>query len=656
MNLLLRRFNSTFSNGSLFLKSIDKLSLRVKNEQAQHSGALLKCIDLLIEKYQPLLIQKFNINPNISDQYKIQQEIWDHLKRMRSIYKDNNKRLREKSMKNNQVLYTKEYREFIRELYPINIKSKKKIFDSEVKYFDFVNNSKKHLNINHDELYKRYLDLPSPAPRYMNHEDLENFINNFILRRKHYANSNQIEGCIIKENFQGAIKTINRQNEDRKIYKEMCIKVINDIHMSNLPVTRNEQIRLIYLSYFKDRQDIIKYIDKNNEKLNYPEYNWNDYSAMLESFGERDDILGILLFLATRHDKFDIIKDILPRVGLGELINSNNINSSMIKLKDISLNHLLFYFTYYIIDRPEYEMYLTNTIDYITNNVSIIETEMINAILSSLIQLGHIKQAQMLFEAAFFQDVGSSQQDIDNSETILYKKFTSEDGQIFKEWLSIFINLKEITQDKDIIYKLIPRDTSFVVFIDGYCKYGEFSQVKQMIYIMENFAKQPLTTRMYTRIFTGFMKRAGQSGWELDEFIEILTRLVRDIDGKESTPGYLNKLINDGSVEVPDHGEPTSSSMMIGQHSSLGIYENTNILRLSNLLMETIISGLESLLQSEGNTTHDDALESLKNLRDKREVMLENQHQKAGSVYYADRLDYVNRAILFETFSIVSRL
>ncbi|KAK6871824.1 hypothetical protein K6H11_003463 [Candida tropicalis] len=211
---------------------------------------------------------------------------------------------------------------------------------------------------------------------------------------------------------------------------------------------------------------------------------------------------------------------------------------------------------------------------------------MINAILSSLIQLGHIKQAQMLFEAAFFQDVGSSQQDIDNSETILYKKFTSEDGQIFKEWLSIFINLKEITQDKDIIYKLIPRDTSFVVFIDGYCKYGEFSQVKQMIYIMENFAKQPLTTRMYTRIFTGFMKRAGQSGWELDEFIEILTRLVRDIDGKESTPGYLNKLINDGSVEVPDHGEPTSSSMMIGQHSSLGIYENTNILRLSNLKFE----------------------------------------------------------------------
>ena len=126
MNLLLRRFNSTFSNGSLFLKSIDKLSLRVKNEQAQHSGALLKCIDLLIEKYQPLLIQKFNINPNISDQYKIQQEIWDHLKRMRSIYKDNNKRLREKSMKNNQVLYTKEYREFIRELYPLILNPRRK--------------------------------------------------------------------------------------------------------------------------------------------------------------------------------------------------------------------------------------------------------------------------------------------------------------------------------------------------------------------------------------------------------------------------------------------------------------------------------------------------------------------------------------------------
>lgn len=670
MNIL-RRFNSissssTSSSSTGVLSSIDKLILRVRNEQVRNSGTLLKCIDLLIDKYQSLLIKKFNINYNELNQYKIQQEIWDNLKRMKLEFKDTNKLLRKKLMINNQVEYTKEYRNFIKQLYPINnniTRRGRRIFDSEIKYFDLVNNSKKYLNINHDELFKRYLDLPSPAPRYMNHEDLENFINKFLLRRKNYADSNQIEGCIIKEDYQAAIKSIIRKNEDRKNYHDICIKIINDINKSNLPVTRNEQIRLIYLSYFKDRQDLIKYIDDENkimnENLNYPEFNWNDYSKLLKLFDDRDDILGILLFLATRHDKFDIIQDILPRVGLNEIININNNSNTIldIKLKDVSLIHLLVYFTYYI-KRPNYETYLTNTIDYITENVSILGTDMINTIINSLIQLGHIKKAQMLFEMAFCQDVSSSSQpqDSNNSENMLYRRFTSEDDQVFKDWLSIYSNLKKITQDQEIIYKLIPNDTSFMIFIDGYCKYGEFSQIKQMIYIMDNLINQPLSTRMYTRIFTGFMKRTNESGWILDEFIEVLTRLIRDIDNKERTPGYLKKLINDGSVIT--FSQTRSSLMEQKQQLQYQNFENINILRLSNLLLETIINALESLLHhnSMDQPKYKDALTNLRDVLEKREIMLENQHRKARSVYYADRLEHINRAVLFEVFSIVSRL
>ena len=87
-------------------------------------------------------------------------------------------------------------------------------------------------------------------------------------------------------------------------------------------------------------------------------------------------------------------------------------------------------------------------------------------------------------------------------------------------------------------------------------------------------------------------------------------------------------------------------------------FENINILRLSNLLLETIINALESLLHhnSMDQPKYKDALTNLRDVLEKREIMLENQHRKARSVYYADRLEHINRAVLFEVFSIVSRL
>ncbi|RCK63550.1 hypothetical protein Cantr_10034 [Candida viswanathii] len=648
MNVL-RRFQSTSTRAAL-QKSIETLTLRVKDEQARNSGALLKCIDLLIDKHQPVLLEKLDINPNTADPFRVQQEIWDKLRAMKPGPEDPNIELRENLMKDNQVLPTKEYRDFVRALYPLNSSTpKRRIFDSEVKYFDFVSNSKKFLNVDYEELYKRYQALPFPAPRHMTHEDLQELISKFVLRRKHYANLNIIEGCIIKDQNDKAVRVINSKIEQRDAYNEQCSWIMKDIKQSNFPVSRKEQIRLIYLSYFKDRQDVIKFVEDRAGELNYPEFTWNEYQEILARLGERDDILGILLFLATRHDKFDVIEDILWRVGLGGLMGVQN-NKTSIKLGHISFSHLVVYFTHYI-ERPGYATFLANTINYITENVPVMSVDTINTVMSSLIDLGYIKQAQELFEMAFFQDL-AVEYDVENSESLLYRGSTSEDISVLGDWLTVYGNLKEITQDEEIIYKLEPTETSFVGFIDGYCNLSEYKQVKQMVHIMDNIAKQPLSTRVYTRIFAGFLKRKGFRGWTLDEYIAVLTRLIADIDAKEAPAGYFKKLVNEGSVKVFD------TEKLLAQRQTALAYERLNLLRLSDVLMETIIRALEVLLNevTGNNDKYSEAFERLRAVREKRNTMLEAQKRDAQSPYFADRLAYVNRAVLFEVFSIVSQL
>ena len=66
---------------------------------------------------------------------------------------------------------------------------------------------------------------------------------------------------------------------------------------------------------------------------------------LIKLFGDnRRDLLSVLLLLATRHDQFDIIQDILPKVNLGCILDpgqstNTNANTSL-KLTDNSLRHL----------------------------------------------------------------------------------------------------------------------------------------------------------------------------------------------------------------------------------------------------------------------------------------------------------------------------
>ncbi|KGU32083.1 hypothetical protein MG7_00856 [Candida albicans P34048] len=700
MNIL-RRFKTTTSTTSsspqILLTSIEAFTARVKDEQAHNSGPLLKCIDLLIDKYQPLLVEKFKIDSSlISDPYVIQQRIWDNLKIKRSQSLDPNIKIRQELMEKNtnEMIIDHQsipYRNFIKQLYPLKSLHST---NNKSEYFDFVNNSKKYLSINHEELYKRYLDLPHPAPRFLTFDDLQNFIYKFVLSKPHYSNRNVIEANIFKNDYQSAINSLNLEIEKRQIYHDMCGKIINDLKLANLPITQPEQIRLIYLSFFKDRQDLLKNFNPRQLKLlNYPQFNWGNYQMLIKSFGDnRRDLLSVLLLLATRHDQFDIIQDILPKVNLGCILDpgqstTTNANTSL-KLTDNSLRHLIYYFTWYI-DRPNFDTYLARTIDYITNNIPVLTTDIVNSISQTLIELGYIKQAEKLFELAFFQVPKPTPPEYENSESISYKRLTTEDSIINQEWQFIYTKLKSITNDNTIIHKLIPVELTFLNLIEGYCKFGNFDQIKQLINIMDNIAKQPLSTRIYIRIFKAFINNSSngtnqqlENDWTLDDLSSILTRLINDIDTIDeatttttSNTSMVKQLLNEGSLNFNKYEQE-----IINRKSNSDIYleyQNNGglkLLRISNYLLEVIFISLETKIHQvfksiQSNDTeqtqnqYQSAIQNLKILKTNWLSMLEqdikkrnNSNSIKSSYYYSDQLSYINKAVLFEIFSIISQL
>ncbi|KGU16465.1 hypothetical protein MEY_00864 [Candida albicans 19F] len=700
MNIL-RRFKTTTSTTSsspqILLTSIEAFTARVKDEQAHNSGPLLKCIDLLIDKYQPLLVEKFKIDSSlISDPYVIQQRIWDNLKIKRSQSLDPNIKIRQELMEKNtnEMIIDHQsipYRNFIKQLYPLKSLHST---NNKSEYFDFVNNSKKYLSISHEELYKRYLDLPHPAPRFLTFDDLQNFIYKFVLSKPHYSNRNVIEANIFKNDYQSAINSLNLEIEKRQIYHDMCGKIINDLKLANLPITQPEQIRLIYLSFFKDRQDLLKNFNPRQLKLlNYPQFNWGNYQMLIKSFGDnRRDLLSVLLLLATRHDQFDIIQDILPKVNLGCILDpgqstTTTANTSL-KLTDNSLRHLVYYFTWYI-DRPNFDTYLARTIDYITNNIPVLTTDIVNSISQTLIELGYIKQAEKLFELAFFQDPKPTPPEYENSESISYKRLTTEDSIINQEWQFIYTKLKSITNDNTIIHKLIPVELTFLNLIEGYCKFGNFDQIKQLINIMDNIAKQPLSTRIYIRIFKAFINNSSngtnqqlENDWTLDDLSSILTRLINDIDTIDeatttttSNTSMVKQLLNEGSLNFNKYEQE-----IINRKSNSDIYleyQNNGglkLLRISNYLLEVIFISLETKLHQvfksiQSNDTeqtqnqYQSAIQNLKILKTNWLNMLEQDVKKRNnsnsinsSYYYSDQLSYINKAVLFEIFSIISQL
>ncbi|CAK9435991.1 uncharacterized protein LODBEIA_P05770 [Lodderomyces beijingensis] len=562
-------------------KPINSFIRRVGSEQLQNSGSLLTCIDGLINTHQELLVDKFKLTP-VHDKYEMRERIWDSLKRDK-IDKDLQSKARHKFTPQD-IQFTPSYNKFIKELYPLS--KDKHPFRSKEVIFDLKTNHDKYLDIDHEKLYRRYLDLPRPAPRYLPPQVLHDFIAKFALRNRRFANRNVVTGCKLKGNFKGAVRGIAAENERRRDYRGMVLNVFNDLKNAGLEITAQEQARIVYLSYFKDDYDVLEGIAVKDDEseLGYDnKFTFDEYKSILETVGERSDIYGVLLLLAIRHDRFAIIEDILPKVQLGDIIENKMDDDddgddckrlSEFSLSDASLLHLCKYFVHYI-NRPNYSTYLANTLQKI-NQLPVINEKIVDHVIAMLVNLGLIKHAEILFETAYFKAQG-------------------EEGDVTQEWLYVYTRLKTTTTTTTVdaatrtfFYKFSPTYASFSSLFRGYAETQQpWPRVRQLMSILDQLSNQFMSTEMYLELIKGFINET-TNVWGLQDFVYLLTRLLVDID--QGTRHYdqfnLKEMISKSVVSVDVELE-----LLMAEFES-PIRANPN-LRLSELLMEAIFMACE---------------------------------------------------------------
>ncbi|KAI3402816.2 hypothetical protein KGF56_004490 [Candida oxycetoniae] len=635
MNIV--RQAKAIKDNSVLEVPINSFIRRVGSEQVQNSGPLLKCIDTLINNNETLLLKKFKLEP-IYDQYEFRQQIWDNLKRRKP---DIDARLSQRQKENHHsqsILYTPKYNKFIKELYPLRSDNDYRLFQPSERFFDLKSNHDKYSRINQESLYRRYLDLPKPAPRYLPFRILQDFLDKFALSNAQFANRNVIEGCKLKGDTASAVSAIVAENQRRRDYLNMVKRVFNDLKDANFEITEQEQIRLIYLSYFKDQKDILDGIeDTNNTKeLGYNEFTFNDYKSILKTSSERSDVYGILLFLATRHDRFDVIQSILPRIGMGEIIghekdkpnnklknkDDKNKDHRSFKPIDISLLNLVGFFVNHI-ERPGYSTYLAKTIEKI-KKIPVINGKIVDHLIKMLVDLKLIRHAELLFETAYFKSQG-------------------EESQMTQEWLYVYTKLKVLTGDKETFYKLSPSHVSFTSLFRGYRECQQpFERVKQLLLIMDKLSTQTMSTTMYFEIFKGFLSRAD---WEFDDLIFVLARLVKEIDsGKNDNDQYsLKKLISKGALNIN-----VELQLYMAEFEPARLNPD---LRLSRLLMELIFMVCETKLRA----LEEDTILAEKRLSQTKLSWLQMMEDipRIGSGMQADRLAYINKIVLIDILSIM---
>ncbi|KAI5965506.1 hypothetical protein KGF57_000772 [Candida theae] len=553
-------------------------------------------------------MENYNV-PHSEDEYELKQRIWDKLKLRRT---DVDPALRKRlAFKPNDMLYTTEYNNFIKELYPVNNEP----FSSKFAPFAVRHCATKYNNINHERAFKRYMELPKPAPSFLPPTVLQTFIKRYVLSQRHFANRNVLEGCLLRGDTNGLLSAIRNENARRKDYLDRCQSILNDVKQAGFELTQQEQVRMIYLSYFKDRNDVVN-VAGTDKGFGYKKFTFDDYQSLLSTFGDRRDLLGVLLFLATRHDQLDVICDILPKVGLGSIIGVED--KGHLKLTDISLINLFRYFNTFN-ERPEFMQYLANTIAKL-NEIPVITTEIVDNLIIVLADLDLIKHAEILFETAYFS-AGPSE----------------GDDPVLTEWRYIYTKLKTVTNDKSVFYNLSPSHLSFSSLFHAYCLKGSFEKVKQLMYVMDNLTTLSMSTKMYFAVFKGFLNR---SDWKIDDLQYILNSLLNQIDTiKDNDDLNSSRLLS----ILPQSGNTILQDQFVDEFIT-----SDTTLRLSNLLMECIFMACINLLNQSGDPRKSG---SIKIVKSRWEKMVE---PKKSGPYEAERLSYINKAVLMDLVTIIA--
>lgn len=645
--------------------TIKQLTLRIQQSQDPKSPSLLTSIDILLDKYETDLATHLHIAPQTNPS-QTKQRIWDilsipNLSDHEVLQKRNDLFLQNST----PSLSSPEYIRFVKSIYPLTKPSNLplKLYQQN-KIMDLPHNTMKYHLVNHDQVFKAYTDLPSPKPYQMRPKDFEHFMQTFMFGIRKFIRPNLLTKSYIDHKTpKQIVENFNQMLSYRNEYFRMVSKIMNDLKTAQLPLTISEQNQFFYMLFFKDKSSIVQKVDECYEKLidqdifveelkTFPTFDYGTFDQITQSMDIRNtETFNLLLFLAIRHDQKEVIEKMV------NLVVEDTKSIPNTKTYQLLLEHLA--------------GVLDGSLKWVLESLTDMDINLVNSIIKALVNSNHIHLAEYMVLQLF--TTNSCPDDSEDSESVVYKQLTAEDKLVYDKWRTTFENIKIITGDTEISYKLVPTENTFRHLIKNYCNESTneaYTKVKTILNILETF-HLPITTRIYKMIFTKFSTTTSEL-WNLRELIELTSKLISSQDYMYASSNdasifnqRMDNLISNIEISrqlkgfVETNLEPSSGMKLPN--------ERGNFIKLSDDLIERLYNAFIATIKRKMTT--ESAIEQGKMLlRTIREQKANLDHQLLSTrradpnysytsskqdVYYSDEVTYIKKGFLIDLIDIV---
>ncbi|ODV76902.1 uncharacterized protein CANTADRAFT_27640 [Suhomyces tanzawaensis NRRL Y-17324] len=428
------------------------------------------------------------------------------------------------------------YNQFARQLYPLSRAASLPLnVDHSRKTIDYPHNLRKYAAVNHARLYKAYLELPSPFAQ-MTASDFEAFLDKFLHHKSNFVRPNIIsESGIAGRPARIVSNAFEAMVSKRADYVKMVSRILNDMRANEIPLTLREQNQLIFLSFYKDKPEILTAIDEamvplsidevlsfHDAKLSaYAVFDWDVYLLIKLSFKFLPvDTYNILLFHAIRHDRPEIVADILKDLNLAHLSDPTLERTTPV-FNSTTLRYLIDYFS-----AQKSPTALARSIDEVVNCNFPVDITLVNSIIKGLCNCNSPELAESLVNQLFIDGKASSTPE--DEESVLYKLLTPEDRHVYNAMVRILENIGPITGESIPQYSLIPTEGSFRPIIRAICSPDSgqtYHKLLTLIDHMEHAHKLPITTRTVRSIMDKFTNDTSNQ-WTLQNLIEITSKII----------------------------------------------------------------------------------------------------------------------------------
>lgn len=669
-SLTTSKIRQGFRLEQIVVKFLDKFKL----QQSNTSSHLIDTVDSLIEKYQNELVSKLGVNGIKSNKFN---DLWLNLTNNPT---DLNTRLKRNEILEKSHLESPKiaYNNFLKTLYPTGSASGLLHTKSEEKSFSFISQNKQFKQINHFNVFKTYCELPQPRPLHIKPEHLNDLLDKFLTVRN-FIKPNALSSSFDKPSHI-IISTYNQMLKKRLKYIEMCSTILHDIREVSIPLTETEQNRILFLTFFKDKEAILRKVnDAINDEIELQpleqtnKFNMKIFNLIINSYNDSKiliDTYNILLFHAIRHNQTEVISRILEDINLQHIFEDKDTH----KMESIANHETFIILLDYFSSDSTLKLKLGSgpfekTLDYFTSSKLSIDARVINSVIKGLISMKQVDLAEM-----YISEVVNNTDFSDEEDRIhVYKRLTGEDKLIYDNYVNAIESLKLLINDADFSYKVTINEGIFRALLSHYCsKESGPDSLDKTFYLlstMEEKYRLPITTRCFSMIFDKFIyeNQYHNSRWNLESLVEVTTKLIRCHDqyyGINEDSKFIKKL---GGLNLYPQLNKFVEDLLESNKAFNIPNKRANLLKLSDSLINKIYMAIQIAIKNSDNIKDDsksgllrqiatqrlDLFKHLENTRGHKPNFYQD-HPTRRNIYNIDETTYVKKGYIIDLIYLLS--